>query len=64
LPLVLAKCGMYFCNGIAVCLVAENQLAHKLNLFMRNLVQGIDFGAVDDGHIEIMNRPRISSQAK
>jgi hypothetical protein len=29
---------------IAVCLVARNQFAHKLNLFMRNLVQALDFG--------------------
>src|SRR5262249_30210606 len=37
---------------IAVLLVPVNQLARQFDLFLRNLVEGINFRVIDDRHIE------------
>ena len=60
---------------IARGLVAEDQLARKFDLFLRNLVQGINLRVIHDGHIEpmidrfmhengIQHAPRIGVEAE
>ncbi len=37
---------------IAGGFITQDELAGKLNLFLRDLVQGIDFGVIHDGHVQ------------
>ena len=41
-----------FLQRVAVGFIAINQLAGKLNLFMRNLVQRIDLSVIDNSHVQ------------
>ena len=53
LGLAFSSCEVLHVNlqRVASRCIAKNQLAGKLNLFLRDLVQRVDFRVIHDGHV-------------